>query len=159
MFLGRLDEAGAYLDRAESLNPNNTVMKAFRCMWLNYVGRTNEALAEIDAVLRRDPFLPDWIWDLFGMAFTVAGRYEEAIGAYNREVQVPPWGYAYMAICHVSLGHSDETRQAMARYREVTPAASVATFLSSEPYRDPTTIARFRDALLKAGCPKTREGR
>jgi hypothetical protein len=59
-----------------------------------------------------------------------------------------------MAVCHAALGHADEARDAVGRYRAAESRACVATFMAGEPYRDPATVARLREALLAAGLPE-----
>lgn len=154
VFLNRLDEADPYLDRAVALNPNDPFFLMLHAMWLNYIGRNDKSLTEMEAVLRRDPFPLDWYWDVYSVPLVVAEQYESAIGAIERAVEITPWAHAYLAICHVGLGRLDEARDCASTYRETSTDGTVSGFLRSEPLHDPAVVARFRAALLAAGVPE-----
>ena len=104
------------MERAFALNSNNIFILMFHALWLNYMARNSEALAAIDAAHRRDPFALDWFWDVRAMTQTGAGLYVEALASWKRMKQMPPWGHAYMAICHVGLNQLSEARAAAAKY-------------------------------------------
>jgi tetratricopeptide (TPR) repeat protein len=154
IFQRRLDEAGPYLERAVAFNSNDSFIRMIHAMWLNYIGRSDDALAEMAAVFRRDPMPLDWYWDLLAMAQTAAGDHAGAIASYKRMVDIPYFSYAYMAICHVGLDQLPEARAAAAKYIAEGPLVTVAKFLQMEPYRDPAVVVRFRSALLAAGVPE-----
>jgi TolB-like protein len=154
IFQRRLHEAGPFMERAFALNSNNIFILMFHALWLNYMARNSEALAAIDAAHRRDPFALDWFWDVRAMTQTGAGLYVEALASWKRMKQMPPWGHAYMAICHVGLNQLSEARAAAAKYVHHDVVGTVADFLESDPYSDPAVVARFRAALLAAGVPE-----
>jgi TolB-like protein/Tfp pilus assembly protein PilF len=153
-FQRRHDEAGSYYARAVALNSNNTFILMLRAMWLNYMGRSVEALATIEACLRRDPVAQDWYWDVLAMVQTAAGRYAEALASYERMKQVPYWAHAFRAICHVGMDQLPVARAAAAEYVIQSPRGTVASFLDLDPYADPAVVNRFRAALLAAGVPE-----
>jgi tetratricopeptide (TPR) repeat protein len=154
VFQGRLDEAGPYFERAAAYNPNDTWLGMIRAMWLNYAGRSDEALSTMTEIFRRDPIPLDWYWDALAIVQTAAGRYADAIASYKQLLAVPSWAFAYRAICHVGLGQLDEARTAAAKFADSNPQSTIATFLAMEPYSDPAVIARFRAALAAAGLPE-----
>ena len=51
--------------------------------WLSYVGRFDEALAALDALQQRDPFIPTWVTETRGQSLYCLGRFEEAIAAFR----------------------------------------------------------------------------
>jgi TolB-like protein/predicted Zn-dependent protease len=154
IFQGRLEDAGPYLERAVAFNSNDTLIRNVYAHWLSRIGRSDEALAEMAAVFRRDPMPIDPHWDVLAMAQTAAGYHAEAIASYKRMVEIPYWAYAYLTICHIGLDQLPEARAAAARFTAEGPQGTVATFLQGEPYRDPAVVARFRSALLAAGVPE-----
>jgi TolB-like protein len=158
IFQNRLYDAGPFMERALALNSNNTFILMFHALWLNYMGRSSEALVAMDAAHRRDPFALDWFWDVLGMTQTGAGLFVEALASFKRMKQIPPWGHAYMAICHVGLDQLPEARAAATKYVTRDAVGTVADFLESDPYSDPAVIARFRAALLAAGVPERKSG-
>ncbi len=154
IFCGRLDEAQRHLDKAVEINPNDPWIRMVRGLCHIYRGNVEHALADIDEETRRNPFPPDWFWDVRGMVLTASGRYEEALASYDQSVEVPYWGYYYMAICHCELGNEEQARGAVAKARDMRPSSSLSLFFTGEPYEDEGTIARFREALSKSGLPE-----
>ncbi len=88
------------------------------------------------------------------MAQTVAGLYADALVSYRHMKEIPPWSYAYMAICHVGLDQLPEARAAAAQFVAHDTRATVAHLLNEDPHTDPAFIARLRAALLAAGVPE-----
>jgi len=153
VFRRRLEDAGPYLERAVAFNPNDTFIQIIHAMWLSYIGRSDEALAGMAAVFRRDPMPLDWYWDVLAAAQTAAGYHAQAVASYKRMVEIPYWGYAYKAICHIDLDQVPEARASAAKFVANAPRGSVAYFLEMEPFCEPAVVARFRAALLAAGVP------
>jgi TolB-like protein len=154
IFKGRLDAAGPYLERAVAFNSNDTFVQMIHAMWLSFAGRSDEALARMATVFRRDPMPLDWYWDVLAMAQTAAGHHAEALASYKRMVNIPPWGHAYMAICHIGLDRLPEAQASAAQFIAEAPVGTIANFLQGEPYCEPIVVARFRAALLAAGVPE-----
>jgi len=156
IFQKRLEEAGAHLETAVALNPNDTWVGTFHAIWLNYSGRTDEALASMTSIMRREPMPLDWYWDVQAIAQTTAGLYAEAIASYQRMLEIPEWGYAYMAICHIGLGQTEEARAAAAMFESQSPMSNITDLLAMEPFKDDAIVARFAAALAAAGVRKDR---
>jgi adenylate cyclase len=150
----KLDEAGTHLQRAATLNPNDTNIRAQHALWLTYEGRTDLALNEIEVALRRDPFAQDWCWDILGIALLVAERYADAIAAYGRMSQPPRWAEVYLAICHEHLGQRDKALACLQRIAGDPHLSTVAGCLRGEVFRDPAVIARFAASLRRLGLPE-----
>ena len=156
MFQNRLDEAGRHLERAVALHPNSSRIGAMHAIWLNYMGRTRQAVESIASILRRDPMPLDWYWDVMAMVQTTAGLYAEAIASYNRMSEIPEWGYAYLTICYVGLGQPAEARAAAAKFAAHGPISNISDFIAMEPFRDPAVLDRFAAALAQGGVPQAR---
>ena len=88
MYLRRFREAETSLDRAVALNPNDPFILSIRALLLNYVGRIDAALVELDEAQRRDPFAVGWFEDFRGIILTGAGRYREALACYAKMATV-----------------------------------------------------------------------
>ncbi len=136
IFQNRLGEAGHFMERAVALNRNSSRIGAMHALWLNYMGRTDQALASMASIFRRDPMPLDWYWDVLAMAQTTAGLYAEAVATYQRMLEMPEWGYAYLTICHVGLGQMAEARAAAAKFASHGPISNISDFIAMEPFRD-----------------------
>ena len=88
------------------------------------------------------------------MILTAAERYEEAIASYGRMIDMPPWGHAYLAICHERLGRLNEARACAAKFVTATDVSTVTSLMGADPYRDQVVVERFKTALVNAGVPE-----
>ena len=153
MYMRRFREAEANLDRAVALNPNDPLILSIRALLLNYVGRFDAALVELDHARRRDPFAVGWFEDFLGIILTGAGRYREALTCYAKMATVPPWSLVCLTICHAELG---ETRQAAAAFARLKagyshfPGITIDGIIKEEVfYEDPATLDRYRAILRR----------
>ncbi len=124
MYMRRLREAEPSLERAVALNPNDPFILSIRSLWLNYVGRFDSALAELQQAQRRDPFAVGWFEDFFGIILTGAGRYREALASYSRMATIPPWSLVCLTICHAKLGETRHAKEALAKLKSSYSAIS-----------------------------------
>jgi TolB-like protein/tetratricopeptide (TPR) repeat protein len=153
MYMGRLREAEPNLDRAAALNPNDPFILSIRALLLNYLGRFDAALAELDQAQRRDPFAVGWFEDFLGIILTGAGRYREALASYARIATVDPWSLVCITVCHAELGETKQAEAAFARLK-----ASYHRFPGTTPhdmvkeevfYEDPAILDRYRAILRR----------
>lgn len=145
------DLAGIHFNRAVSLNHNDVYASMLRGLWLAFVGRGEEALRNLDADLRRDPFPPSWYWGCRGVAFLQLRRHAEALEAFQHIDLLHWWMYCYLAICHAHLGQIELAQAAAEQLLRVKPDFSVADFERSEWWRDPADVEHLRDGIRKAG--------
>ena len=88
---GKFDWVGgetAYRKTIE-INPKHAEARAFFSHLLNILGRTDEAMHQIEKALEADPLSP-LIWALYEVNLTFARRYEEAMAAAERSLQLDP---------------------------------------------------------------------
>ena len=83
MFDGQLDPAGVHIERAVGLNPTDTRIISIRALWSAFMGKSEEALENIELALRRDPFTPGSHWTFLATTLFQAGRYQDTINAVN----------------------------------------------------------------------------
>jgi adenylate cyclase len=156
-----LDEGVALIDRALTLNPNLAI--AWRCSgWLRlWLGENDLAIEHFARAMRLSPVDPV----MFGMqegtahAHFYAGRYMEALSWARIALSIMPVGHAGLRVGAASsalAGCSEEATKMIARLREIDPALRVSNYLTdvAGPYRRPEHVAKFADALRKAGLPE-----
>src|SRR5215468_3004682 len=117
MFLRRFREAETSLDRAVALNPNDPFILSIRALLLNYVGRSDAALVELEQAQRRDPFAVGWFGDFLGVVLTGAGRYREALASYAKMATVPAWSLVCLTGCHAEVGEARQAEAALERLK------------------------------------------
>ena len=153
MFLHRFREAETSLDHAVALNPNDPFILSFRALLLNYVGKYDAALVELEQAQRRDPFAVGWFEDFLGIILTNAGRYREALASFARMASVPPWSLVYVTICHAELDEPRQAEAALARIKSLPfysqfPGVTLDDILKEEVvHEDPAIFDRYRAIL------------
>jgi len=154
IFMRQLDEALVHLDHGVSLSPNDVWVRCHRAICLNYLGRYEEALSDIDICVSRAPGAYDWYWDVRGQILLALGRYQEAIDSYRNLNVFAHWAYAYLAICHLRLGDREMAADAIRQCLTAMPNVTVEFMLSGDPYRDTSLVEGFRKDLITLGIPK-----
>ena len=84
------DAAQREYERALELNPNNSHALARYSLFLSALGRSDEAIRMATRAQERDPFSPT-IRYAPGMALYYARRYADAVAAFERLTQLPPY--------------------------------------------------------------------
>jgi len=153
MYMRRFREAETCLDRAIALNPNDPFILSFRALLLNYVGRFDAALVELDQAQRRDPFAVGWFEDFLGIILTGAGRYREALASYAKMATVPPWSLVCLTVCHAELGETKQAEAALGRLMSSYPhfpGITLDGIVKEEVfYEDPAILDRYRAILQR----------
>ncbi|GMB79727.1 hypothetical protein NN6n1_05090 [Shinella zoogloeoides] len=67
MFLRRFREAETSLERAVALNLNDPFIIRIHALLLNYTGKHEAALLELEQARQRDPFAVGWFEDFLGI--------------------------------------------------------------------------------------------
>ena len=153
-YLRRFREAKTALVRAVTLNPNDPIIRTVYAIHLNYTGKPDEALAEMEEARRRDPFAVGWFEDYFGVMLATAGRYREAISCYERMASVTPWFLAHLTISYAELGEIQAAKATLERFRAVYPGLSTEQALSAQDcFEDPTFFNRYRAIMRHLEAP------
>jgi len=151
LFLRQFRQAEVSLDRAVALNPNDPLILSIRALHLNYTGRPEEALVEIDEAQRRDPYAVGWYGDFRGIILTTAGRYREATACYAKMASVPPWSLIRLIVCHSELGEIKQAQDVLAKVKAHYPRLSLDEIIDTEVdfYTDPAVCNRYRAILQR----------
>jgi TolB-like protein/DNA-binding SARP family transcriptional activator/Tfp pilus assembly protein PilF len=151
---GQRDLAGPYFERAVSLNPTDVQIAYLRAWWLARMCRGEEALQAMDSARLRDPFPPEWFWELRAIALLVARRYEEVIEALRQMSYPRVWDHAYVAACHAYLNRPAEARAAAAEVLKLDPRFTVSRYALVEDYIAPAELKHLLDGMRRAGLPE-----
>jgi tetratricopeptide (TPR) repeat protein len=142
----------AAFDRAVELCPNSPGLLADMADALVYVGRPEEAVANIQRAMKLNPIHPDsYLWSL-GFALYYCSRYEEALSALMRMNQPPNLARRHIAATYVRLGRLDQARQTAAEFLKDDPDYR----LEREkvwPHKHPKDLDDFITDLRRAGLP------
>ncbi len=103
--------------------------------------------------MRRNPFFPNWYWNILGRCLHTAQRYEEAVSAFERISTPQFFNHAYMAACHAQLGHEKTARLHADKVLEMRADFTLSDFAKQLPYRSETDRATFLEGFRCAGLP------
>lgn len=153
MFLRRFREAETSLDHAVALNPNDPFVLSIRALLLNYVGKYDAALAELEETHRRDPFAVGWFDDFHGIVLTNTGRYRDALASFARMSSETTWSLVYQAICRAELGETGLAEATLGRLRSSFPRfrdMPLDGIVEEEIFNEnPALIDRYRAILRR----------
>lgn len=156
LFLHNNDRALTAIDQAIALNPNSADNRAIRALALNYLGRPEEALAEIQNAIRHNPHHPYYYLSAAGRALFMLERYDEALPYLERLVHatrhIPVWG-ALLAACYVALGRKEEGRDEVRKLLAKRPEMTLTEFKTIVPLRDERYWEQYAGMLRQAGLP------
>jgi TolB-like protein len=145
------DRAGMHFDRAISLNPVDTQIRADRAGWLRYTGRREEALSAIDEAIRRSPFPPYWFWRVRGGILFDLRRYAEAIESFQNMPEKDHLSNAQLAAAYAHAGEAANAAAATAQAREICPSLTVGMLAALFPIVEKHPLEHLLGGVRKAG--------
>src|SRR5262245_19131390 len=156
---GDLDDGAAFIDRALLINPNlaaGWLSGGFVKLWL---GEPDLAIERFARAMRLNPIDPRTHFMQEGMAHAhfCAGHYDEALTWAKMALRELPDEQAALRTAAASCalaGRDEEAKRLMARLLEIDPALRISILQNAlGPYR-PEHLAKYADALRKAGLPE-----
>ncbi|MEE8226339.1 MAG: tetratricopeptide repeat protein [Kiloniellales bacterium] len=149
------DEATRQCLRAVDLNPNFATGYGYLGWTLVFDGQSDEAIRYFEQALRMSPHDPlkAFYCSGTGVAHYYAHRFDEAIEWARRAIRERPGFTAAQRILCAGLaqaGRETETREAMARLREIQPNISIGWIEQYVPYT-PRAMPHFLDGMRRAG--------
>jgi TolB-like protein/predicted Zn-dependent protease len=159
------EQAIAEGEKAVALGPNHADSHALLAMTKFYAGRPEEAVELVQKAMRLQPYYPPWyIWAL-GHSYRVARRYEEAVTAFDKLLELGRKGqwdrlgpHLALAECYVLLGRDEKARSHVEEVLKIDPDYSLeaaSQYLGESCfYQDPAQESLVLDALRKAGVPE-----
>jgi adenylate cyclase len=157
---GELENGIALIDRAILLNPNLAIAWSWSGWLLMYLGEHADAIERFERAIRLSPLdlLAHQFYAGISFAHVFAGRYDEAASwARKAALQKPNWVVParVAATALALLGRIVESREALARLRQVDPTLRISNLRDRVgPFRRPEDIARYEEGLRKAGLPE-----
>jgi adenylate cyclase len=151
---GDHDKAIAEGKRAIELDPNSADAHVWLGIALNNADRAEEAVPLLERAIRLNPFAHTWYFLHMGNAYQFLGRYDEAIAAYQRALQLSPNNL----LAHLSLtatySRLGRDKEAIAHAKEVlriSPDFSLDRFAEKLPYKNQNEKDQRINAWRKAG--------
>jgi tetratricopeptide (TPR) repeat protein len=154
-----LDAAVELIDRALLLNPNFALAWCWSGTVRTWLGQPEVALEHLAHAMRLSPVGPLLGATQGGIAFAhlLAGRCDEASSWAQRALRNAPNSMATVRIAAASFalaGRLEEAQKAVGLVLSTYPTLRVCHLKDLIPFRRPEDLARYEEALRKAGLPE-----
>jgi adenylate cyclase len=152
----RYEKAIAEGEQAIALNPNSDDALVWLAMTMDWVGRSEEAVAMYKKAMRLCPSPPAFYYLNLGNAYRSLDRCEDAIGEYKKTLHLTPHNmpaHSGLVICYSLLNRNEEARTAAAEVLKINPKHSFTAGIKRTPYTNQDLKERIINALRKAGLP------
>ncbi len=156
---GQHDDALACARRAVELQPGDADVQTFSAFSYFFAGQIEDAYNAITAALRLDPqYVNGPYLNVLGVVCFCAGRYEEAIDAFKRNVerggpQAPP-AVAFRTASYSAAGLKREAEKSAKELLTFMPNFSLSRFRMLYLFKDRSVTERVIAALREAGLPE-----
>ncbi len=156
---GNHDEAVESTQHAVELQPGDADAYLFLAFSNLFAGRAEAAREAISAALRLDPqYVNGPYLNVLGVVCFCAGRYEEAIEAFERNLErggpIAPPALAFRAASYYAAGYAEKARSSAQDLLSFLPTFSATSFPMFEMFKRPVDRERVIDCLRKAGLPE-----
>ena len=157
-FMGQNDKALEEFEAAIEMDPNWPDVYAIRCFYFFKAGQPNEALASMQKAFRLNPLPPPWYFTLLGRTYTILGRYDEAISAFESALKIAPnrlIDHIFLACVYTILGREEDARSEVSEVLRINPHFSFACVgYIVKSYKNEAVRKRLTEGLHKAGLMK-----
>jgi len=159
LFMRRFDDSLRRLETALEINPNLALAYMWGGGYYALSCESSKARTHIKEALRlspRDP-LNYWTYAFLGLADFADGRYEDAAEWAHKAIHLYhkfPTAHRLLTACCTVLGQTEKARAALAALLSTAPGTTIAKTRAAVPWKDPTVMDRYLDALREAGLPE-----
>ena len=140
-------------ERVIALSSNDDEGYANLGFFLNYAGRSEEAVGFVKQAMRLNPRYPAYYPMVLGLAYYVMGRHDEAIVPLRDSLSRSPkflTPHVILAGVYHSLGREEEAKAEAAEVLRLDPKFSLEN-VKRQPFKDQAILERWLAALRKAG--------
>ncbi len=157
--MGQHDEAVAYARQAVEMQPGDADAQTFMAMSLLFAGQADDAHDAITTALRLDPqYVHGPYLNLLGVVCFSAGRYEDAIDAFKRNVErggpLAATALTFRTAAFSAAGYVEEAKVSASELLKFFPDFSVARYRMLYMFKKPDDTEQVVGALRKAGLPE-----
>lgn len=107
------DEMFKGIERDIKKNPNNPNLWANRGVFLDNMGRYEEAIESFDKAIKISPD-DSFAWTSRGITLEKLGRYEEAVESYDKSLKIDPKGWAAQWVIQIAKKNRERIKRKVA---------------------------------------------
>jgi TolB-like protein len=151
------DRAIASLRKAIALDPNYADAFAMLSNVLNFVGRPEEALGQIEQAMRLNPHFPYWYYHVLGNSQFLLTRYEAAAENFQKATERNPnvpWPHRALISVYGHLGQIDDAEWEIEELAVLGYEITLDSARQTERFTLSAHMEHFLDGLRKAGVPE-----
>ena len=151
---GDFVRAEAEYETALRLAPNAAEILIFYVGWASTFGKPEKGADLVERAIRLDPNYPNWANRPFALANFMAGRYDKAVGFFERlgTEKHSRWSWSAHAGALGALGRREEAAALVARALAAYPELSIE-LIANEPGWSDAEHRRFVETMRLAGFP------
>jgi adenylate cyclase len=150
------DEAIAAAKQAITLNPSAADAYFGLGSAFFWASKPAEAIEYLKKAIRLNPMPPSYYFLILGHCYRGLERFEEALGFYEKAVEVAPnsvFAHLGFAVTYIYMGREQEARTSALKVLRIDPDFSVNAIKKASPSKDRKGLKRFYEAARKAGLP------
>jgi adenylate cyclase len=157
--VGNLDDGASLIDRALVLNPNLATAWYFSGWVRMWLSEPELSIQHLTLALRLSPLDPliGLMWTAVAFAHFLAGRHDEASSWAERALRENPTLHSAIRIAasaNAVTGRLEQAQNQMVRMRLLDPTLRVSNLADTMPFRRAEDLAKYAEALQKAGLPE-----
>jgi len=148
------EQATAEAERAIALDPNSAASYNDLAQIMDFSGKPAEVIGLEEKAIRLDPRNRDYYLFWEGTAYTLMGRYAEAIPLLKQHLTRYPGdlsSHVTLIIDYIELGHEQEARAEAAEVLEIDPKFSIEVWRQRSPQKNRALLERNLADARKAG--------
>jgi tetratricopeptide (TPR) repeat protein len=155
---GRVTEGIALGEKAVQRAPSDSAILGILAILYQKDMQADVAIHHFERATRVDPLARGWVWENYGEALQMAGRYEESIPVFERGLKFSQGFiiteiYLGMAVSYDALDRQDEGKAAVEEAVKATPKVNVSYMNEFQRYKDQDYKQRWISALVRMGLP------
>ena len=157
MYIREKEKAVSLFQQGIELDPNNARLAMYMGWILLYKPRPEEAIQFLKGAMRLTPLEEKFQGTCLlrlGHAYRQLGRYEEAISAFEKALQIRLGHWVtqlQLVATYIYAGRDDNARALAGEFLRMHPKVSLDKYRKRAPSKDDPSKARYFEALRKAG--------
>ena len=152
---GRFEEAVSAHKKALQRSPDSIWAHSGLASTYFYAGRPAEAIPLLQKAIQLSPSGPFFLYGLFGSALRDTERFEEAVSAYKKAIQLAPddiIAHIGLAATYSYMGRESEAQAEAIEVLRINPKFSLDSYAKTlPPFKDQSQRDKYLNALRKAG--------